>query len=155
MTSPATRWNPDEIYRLFLQRDAANNGKFIIGVVTTGIYCLPSCPARRAKLENVRLFPSPAEAVASGLRPCLRCRPEYFYRGAEWHEHLYEETVARVRKEPAAFISIADLAGACEHPHGERGGVSDRAIHADDVRFAALDPDFARVFSRRNYELEG
>ena len=113
MTSPATRWNPDEIYRLFLQRDAANNGKFIIGVVTTGIYCLPSCPARRAKLENVRLFPSPAEAVASGLRPCLRCRPEYFYRGAEWHENLFGETVARVRKEPAAFISIADLAGAC------------------------------------------
>ena len=90
----------------------ADNGKFIVGVVTTGIYCLPSCPAR-PKPENVRLFRTPDEATASGLRPCLRCRPEYFYRDAEWRENLFEETVARVRKEPAAFTGIADLAGAC------------------------------------------
>ena len=98
------------IYRLLRQRDPGNNGKFIVGVVTTGIYCLPSCPARRANRENIRFFRTPDEAVASGLRPCLRCRPEYFYRGTEWRENLFEETAARVRKEPAAFRNIGDLA---------------------------------------------
>ena len=110
MASPATSWNPDAIYRLLRQRDPGNNGKFIVGVVTTGIYCLPSCPARRANRENIRFFRTPDEAVASGLRPCLRCRPEYFYRGTEWRENLFEETAARVRKEPAAFRNIGDLA---------------------------------------------
>jgi AraC family transcriptional regulator, regulatory protein of adaptative response / DNA-3-methyladenine glycosylase II len=104
------RWNEDELFRLFLLRDASLNGKFLTGVITTGIYCLPSCPARRPKRENVRFFRSPAEALQSGLRPCRRCRPDYFYRGAEWHENLFEQTAARVRNNPGACAGIADLA---------------------------------------------
>jgi len=44
------------------------NGKFLIGVLSTGIYCLPSCPARPPRPENVRLFPTEAAAMAAGLR---------------------------------------------------------------------------------------
>jgi len=99
-------------YQHFLQRDRAYDGKFITGVLTTGIYCLPSCPARRALRENVRFFKTPDEARQSGLRPCRRCRPDWFYRGEEWHETLYEQTAARVRHAPAAFPDIGAIAAA-------------------------------------------
>jgi AraC family transcriptional regulator of adaptative response / DNA-3-methyladenine glycosylase II len=62
--------------RARLTRDARFDGKFFIGVLTTGVYCRPICPARTAKEENVRYFPSAAAAAEAGFRPCLRCRPE-------------------------------------------------------------------------------
>jgi AraC family transcriptional regulator of adaptative response / DNA-3-methyladenine glycosylase II len=57
------------------------NGKWIIGVMTTGIYCLPSCAARPPKPENVRIFATEAQAQAAGLRACKRCRPDLFSKG--------------------------------------------------------------------------
>ena len=57
-------------------RDASADGGFVYAVATTGIYCRPSCPARRAKRDNVRFFASPAEADAAGYRPCRRCAPK-------------------------------------------------------------------------------
>jgi len=102
----------DRIYRQFLLRDTACNGKFLAGVLSTGIYCLPSCPARRPRRENVRFFRTPEQAEASGLRPCRRCRPDWFHRGAAWHESLYEVTVARLRNEPAGFRDIGAIARA-------------------------------------------
>src|SRR5215471_1834652 len=104
------RWNEDNLYALFLARDSSQNGKFLTGVLTTGIYCLPSCPARRPKREHVRFFRTPEEAVGSGLRPCRRCRPDSFYRGEEWHESLYEQTIGRVYLNPGAFSDVSDLA---------------------------------------------
>jgi AraC family transcriptional regulator of adaptative response / DNA-3-methyladenine glycosylase II len=103
------RWNEDAMYQHFLQRDSACNGKFLTGVLSTGIYCLPSCPARRPKRENIRFFQTLLEARQSGLRPCRRCRPDFFYRGSEWHENLYEETAARVRRDPAAYCDVSSL----------------------------------------------
>jgi AraC family transcriptional regulator of adaptative response / DNA-3-methyladenine glycosylase II len=57
-------------------RDARFDGRFFIGVVTTGIYCRPVCPVASPKPVNVRYFPSAAAAAEHGYRPCLRCRPE-------------------------------------------------------------------------------
>ena len=57
-------------------RDARFDGRFFIGVTSTGIYCRPICPARAPKDENVRYFPTAVAAEAAGFRPCLRCRPE-------------------------------------------------------------------------------
>jgi AraC family transcriptional regulator of adaptative response/methylated-DNA-[protein]-cysteine methyltransferase len=56
-------------------RDAAFDGQFVTAVETTGIYCRPSCPAKRPKRENVRFFATPAEAERAGFRPCKRCKP--------------------------------------------------------------------------------
>jgi AraC family transcriptional regulator of adaptative response/methylated-DNA-[protein]-cysteine methyltransferase len=56
-------------------KDSTADGQFLIGVVTTGIYCRPSCPARRPLRKNVRFYESPAVAEAAGLRACKRCRP--------------------------------------------------------------------------------
>jgi AraC family transcriptional regulator of adaptative response / DNA-3-methyladenine glycosylase II len=62
--------------RARLARDARFDGRFFIGVVTTGIYCRPVCPVAAPKAANVRYFPSAAAAAGAGFRPCLRCRPE-------------------------------------------------------------------------------
>ena len=56
-------------------KDARFDGAFVFGVRTTGIFCRPSCSARRPKRENVQFFDHPAEAEACGFRACLRCRP--------------------------------------------------------------------------------
>ena len=68
--------DPDICYRALRARDRRFDGQFFAGVVTTGIYCRPICPARTAKRENLRYFPSAAGAEQQGFRPCLRCRPE-------------------------------------------------------------------------------
>jgi AraC family transcriptional regulator of adaptative response/methylated-DNA-[protein]-cysteine methyltransferase len=58
-----------------LARDRSWDGKFFFGVMTTGVYCRPSCRCRPPLRKNVRFFLSPAEAEGAGLRPCQRCRP--------------------------------------------------------------------------------
>jgi AraC family transcriptional regulator, regulatory protein of adaptative response / methylated-DNA-[protein]-cysteine methyltransferase len=58
-----------------LGRDRTQDGRFYFGVTTTGVYCRPSCPARRPLRENVRFYATPEAAERDGLRACLRCRP--------------------------------------------------------------------------------
>ena len=65
----------DQCWKAVLSRDAAEDGRFYYGVITTGVYCRPSCAARPAKRQNVRFYASPAEAERAGLRACLRCHP--------------------------------------------------------------------------------
>lgn len=62
--------------RARLARDPRFDGRFFIGVLSTGIYCRPICPAPSPKKTNIRYFPTAAAAAEAGLRPCLRCRPE-------------------------------------------------------------------------------
>ncbi|NND66320.1 MAG: DNA-3-methyladenine glycosylase 2 family protein [Halioglobus sp.] len=59
-----------------LSRDPRFDGEFYLGVVTTGIYCRPICPARAPAEQNVRYFRDASQAAQAGFRPCLRCRPE-------------------------------------------------------------------------------
>ncbi len=68
--------DPIQCRKAILARDARFDGRFFTGVLTTGIYCRPVCPARPPKAENCRYYPSAAAAQAAGFRPCLRCRPE-------------------------------------------------------------------------------
>ncbi|MCB1033137.1 MAG: DNA-3-methyladenine glycosylase 2 family protein [Acidobacteria bacterium] len=86
-------------------RDPAYDGRFITGVLSTGIYCLPSCKARNPKPENVRFFTGPEEARQAGLRPCKRCRPDQFYRREDPDRSVVEGLVARLREDPAAHGS--------------------------------------------------
>ncbi len=58
-----------------MARDKIRDGSFVFAVTTTGIYCRPSCPARRPRPENVRFFEQPQEAEAAGFRACRRCHP--------------------------------------------------------------------------------
>jgi len=67
-SSPQRAW-----WRAIATRDAAFDGRFVFAVRSTGIFCRPSCPARRPAPRNVSFFASPAEALRRGYRPCARC----------------------------------------------------------------------------------
>jgi len=73
--------NPDMVdseqaWAAMRSRDRSFDGKFVTGVLSTGIYCRPSCAARHPRRENVRFFATAEQAEAAGLRACLRCRPK-------------------------------------------------------------------------------
>lgn len=68
--------DPDEAWAAVLRRDRSYDGRFVTGVLTTGIYCRPSCAARHPARGNVRFLADGAEARAAGLRPCKRCLPD-------------------------------------------------------------------------------
>ncbi len=65
----------DDRWGAALGRDPRYDGAFVFAVRSTGIFCRPSCPARRPKRENVVFFNTPGDAAAAGYRPCLRCAP--------------------------------------------------------------------------------
>jgi len=97
------RLNPDQLYARFLIGDASDNGKFFVGVTSTGIYCLPSCKARKPKRDNTRFFPTAEAARATGLRACKKCHPDDFARGADPVLESIEQLVAEIRQKPASF----------------------------------------------------
>jgi AraC family transcriptional regulator of adaptative response / DNA-3-methyladenine glycosylase II len=99
----------DHMLQRFYARDRASNGRFITGVLTTGIYCLPSCTARKPLPENVRFFATRDEARSAGLRACRRCRPDDFYQQYDPDVHLLETLAADVRRTPAAFADAAAM----------------------------------------------
>jgi|HubBroStandDraft_4_1064222.scaffolds.fasta_scaffold11361_3 AraC family transcriptional regulator of adaptative response/methylated-DNA-[protein]-cysteine methyltransferase len=69
LSSEDQRWNA------VVARDAAHDGQFVFAVSSTGVYCRPSCAARRPRRENVAFFSRPEQAEKAGFRACLRCRP--------------------------------------------------------------------------------
>lgn len=73
----------DIYYEAMRTRDHRFDGKFFVGVKTTGIYCRPICPAK-PKRENVEFFNNHLEAEKRGYRPCLRCRPESAPQSPAW-----------------------------------------------------------------------
>lgn len=69
-TGDQARWQAVE------NRDAGADGAFVFAVITTGVFCRPSCRARRPLRDNVRFYPDAADAQAAGFRPCKRCQPD-------------------------------------------------------------------------------
>ena len=63
------------MYTALVERDSTFEGVFYAGIKTTGIFCRPTCPARKPRFENVEFFSTPQEALYADYRPCLRCRP--------------------------------------------------------------------------------
>jgi AraC family transcriptional regulator of adaptative response / DNA-3-methyladenine glycosylase II len=74
----------DVLYKALLARDYRFDGKFFVGVKTTGVYCRPICPAK-PKRENCEFFPSALAAEKAGYRPCLRCCPESAPLSPAWY----------------------------------------------------------------------
>ena len=77
------RLDADTAWAAFMRRDRAWDGRVIGAVKTTGIYCKPSCPAKRPKRENVEFFATAEEARAAGYRSCMRCKPDEVGRDRE------------------------------------------------------------------------
>src|SRR3954470_7281904 len=108
-----SRLDAETAWAAFMRRDRGWDGQVIGAVKTTGIYCKPSCPARRPKRENVEFFATGKEARAAGYRPCLRCKPDEVGRD--------REAVARAVKliehteEPLTLDQLADAVGYAPH----------------------------------------
>ena len=64
-----------EYYQALLDRDITYEGIFFVGVKTTGVFCRPTCPARKPNFENCEFFKTAQEALLASFRPCRRCRP--------------------------------------------------------------------------------
>src|SRR5437879_5987928 len=78
-----------EMQRAYLANDASYDGVFFVGVRTTGIFCRPTCPARKPLPRNVKYFPTARAALLAGFRPCKRCRPlETQGKPPAWMEEL-------------------------------------------------------------------
>src|SRR3954454_15643039 len=101
--------NDDEMYARSLASDASYNGRFFIGVLPTGIYCLPSCHARKPFRRNVRFFPDVESARATGLRACKQCYPDYFAVGLETLRAPVDALPADVRADPASSPDVPAL----------------------------------------------
>lgn len=86
----------DYMLQRMLAADASCDGQFITGVLSTGIYCLPSCRARKPKPDNVVFYPTPGAAQSGGLRACRRCKPDDFYAGVDPSERHLETTLAHL-----------------------------------------------------------
>lgn len=96
----------DEMYRALIRRDAAYDGVFLTAVKTTGIFCRPTCPARKPNRSSVEFFASAREALLAGYRPCKRCRPmDAVSRPPEWVQKLKQ----RLEDEPSNRLRAADL----------------------------------------------
>lgn len=98
-------------------RDVTFNERFVFGVITTGIYCLPSCPSRRAKPENMRFFLNNAAAVLAGFRACKRCSPD----NLDAHFHKLVQVARHIEKHADEKLTLRQLA--------ERFGLSASRFH--------------------------
>lgn len=110
--------------RAYLRRDASYDGIFFLAVRTTGVFCRPSCPARKPRPANVEYFRTPREALLAGYRACQRCRPLHTDgRPPEWVERL----LRHVDETPTERLRDADL------------------------RALSIDPTRARRYFKRNF----
>jgi AraC family transcriptional regulator of adaptative response/methylated-DNA-[protein]-cysteine methyltransferase len=94
-----------EWVRAYRKSDATYEGIFYLAVRTTGIFCRPTCPARKPLPQNVEFFATPREALASGYRPCKRCRPMQQVNQPEWVVKL----LALVEENTMEKISAAQV----------------------------------------------
>ena len=122
MTMMRTQPGPNEMYRALLARDAAYDGVFVVAVKTTGIFCRPTCPAKKPKFENVTFHATNDEARRAGFRPCKRCRPE----------------------EAAEPAWVRDLMATIE-------GDPNRRLTDDDLQAMGIEPSRARRYFREHF----
>lgn len=99
----------DLCWQAVQSKDSHFDGKFFFGVVTTGVYCRPSCPAKPALRKNVRFYETPKQAEADGLRACLRCRPLAAI-GADPAEQKIRDVCRFVEQNVSERLTLSSLA---------------------------------------------
>lgn len=96
----------DTMYNALLNRDSSFEGIFVVAVKTTGIFCRPTCTARKPKRENVEFFASTRDALHHGYRPCKKCRPMSLSGDTpQWLKPLIDE----LDSEPGLRLKDQDL----------------------------------------------
>ncbi|MFC2095455.1 bifunctional transcriptional activator/DNA repair enzyme AdaA [Candidatus Bipolaricaulota bacterium] len=123
-----TRALPDSetLYTALVEKDSQFEGIFIAGVKTTGIFCRPTCKARKPKRENVEFFATPNEALQFGYRPCKLCNPLGLpAQSPDWLPSLLDEI--------------------CSHPEVR--------ITDSDLRERGLEPTAVRRWFQKHHEM--
>ncbi|GCE10667.1 DNA-3-methyladenine glycosylase [Tengunoibacter tsumagoiensis] len=124
----------DLCYRALCSRDPRFDGRFFIGVTTTGVYCRPICPARTASAAHVRFFPCAAAAEAAGFRGCRRCHPEASPGSPDWN--MRADLVARALRLIAdGMVDTEGVAGLASYL-----SVSERHLHRELVAEVGVGP---------------
>ena len=108
----------DDRWQAVLNRDRGRDGQFVLAVRTTGIYCRPSCPARKPNRENVSFFADADAAERAGFRACRRCRPRatlapkeaMVARATAWLDAHTEERVTLARLAEAVGVQSRPFA---------------------------------------------
>ncbi len=93
------------------ERDESYNGRFVYGVITTGVFCKPSCPSRAANAENLRFFSQISMAVESGFRPCKRCNPSQTTSGTEEQLIQLARYIEEHVEEKLTLTTLGKIAG--------------------------------------------
>jgi AraC family transcriptional regulator of adaptative response/methylated-DNA-[protein]-cysteine methyltransferase len=128
MEQATTVISEDEARRAVERRDGTYDGRFVFGVTSTRIYCRPSCPSRRPKPGNLRIFATGAEAESAGFRACMRCEPG----GPTAAARLVEDVRALIERAETASLSLTEL--------GDRIGVSPGHLQRVFKRETGLSP---------------
>jgi len=121
--SPQARWSA------VVARDNGADGRFVFAVTTTGVFCRPSCPARRPRPENVRFFATPQGAAEAGFRACRRCRPQLV---GNPHAAWIARVCRRIEQANGRGVRLGDL--------GEAAGVSPDHLQRAFKRALGLSP---------------
>jgi len=124
----------DVLYRALRSRDARFDGRFFVGVTSTGIYCRPVCPARTPRRDRVRFYPSAAAAESAGFRPCRRCRPEYAPGSPGW------EGGSAVVRRALRLIGDGTLDGGSVPGLADRLGIGERHLRRLFARHVGVSP---------------
>ena len=159
--------SPDEMYQAVVERDTEYDGVFFTAVRTTGIFCRPTCPAKKPLRENVEFFGPTRDALAAGYRPCLRCTPMEPVGGVpDW----LREVLVEIDRDPSRRWTDGDLRAHAVDPararrwfqanHGmtfhayQRARRLGRAFvsirHGDDVTGAAFDHGYESLSGFRD-----
>ena len=107
----------ETMYRALVDRDSSFEGIFFAGVRTTGIFCRPTCTAKKPARENVDFFATPSEALHGGYRPCLRCHP---MDPDKRPPQLIERLRAEVERAPGGRLTDKELAAMAIDPSTAR-----------------------------------
>ncbi len=126
--------NFNTCYQAVKHRDSRFDGLFFMGVVSTGIFCRPVCPAVTPKPGNCRFYASASSALAAGFRPCLRCRPETAPDSPAWNG------VRTTVKRALDLIDLGALDAGTVNGLAERLGVSDRYLRRLFTRYVGASP---------------
>ncbi len=141
---PATTTLTDRHWNAICQRDSNADSRFLYGVISTGIFCRPSCPSRRPRQENVRIFNDAKAAMEAGFRPCQRCRPVSAFSSA------VTETVIELCRYIEQSPSIPNLATLSHHC-----GWSRHHLQRQFKSVTGLSPrDYGLAVRRRRLEVQ-
>jgi AraC family transcriptional regulator of adaptative response / DNA-3-methyladenine glycosylase II len=133
----------DIYYQAMLTRDHRFDGKFFLGVKTTGIYCRPICPAK-PKRENIEFFSNRLAAEKAGYRPCMRCRPESAPNSPLWIGS--SEVVARALK----VLHSEDMFEFNEDDFAKLFGISSRHLRRLFTEEIGKTPKYIASINRLN-----